>query len=64
MSAARFRSAAVAEPPGFELPKRLARLPGYHLADIPPIKARLRAEGKPVIDLGVGDTGDRIDRLL
>ena len=51
------RPAAVAESSGFELPDRLAQLPGYPLADIPVIKARLRAEGRSVIDLGIGDTG-------
>ncbi|MFQ5746404.1 MAG: aminotransferase class I/II-fold pyridoxal phosphate-dependent enzyme [Gemmatimonadota bacterium] len=42
---------------GVRLPRRLLNLPGYPLADIPDIKARLAAEGRSVIDLGVGDPG-------
>jgi len=38
-------------------PTRLAGLPPYPLADVPDIKARLLAEGRSVIDLGVGDPG-------
>lgn len=38
-------------------PGRLAGLPPYPLADVPDIKARLLAEGRTVIDLGVGDPG-------
>jgi LL-diaminopimelate aminotransferase len=36
---------------------RLDGLPAYPLADVPDIKARLRSEGRSVIDLGVGDPG-------
>lgn len=42
---------------GFELPDRLRRLPPYPLADVPAIVARLRAEGREVLDLGAGDAG-------
>ena len=42
---------------GFEPPSRLLDLPAYPLADVPDIKARLRAEGHRVYDLGVGDSG-------
>ena len=38
-------------------PGRLEGLPPYPLADVPDIKARLLAEGRTVIDLGVGDPG-------
>ncbi len=38
-------------------PRRLGGLPPYPLADVPDIKARLLAEGRTVIDLGVGDPG-------
>ena len=38
-------------------PGRLQGLPPYPLADVPDIKARLLAEGRTVIDLGVGDPG-------
>jgi len=38
-------------------PARLDGLPPYPLADVPDIKARLLAEGRSVIDLGVGDPG-------
>jgi len=38
-------------------PGRLNGLPPYPLADVPDIKARLLAEGRTVIDLGVGDPG-------
>ena len=38
-------------------PNRLGELPPYPLADLPDIKARLRAEGRRVIDMGVGDPG-------
>lgn len=38
-------------------PTRLDGLPPYPLADVPDIKARLLAEGRSVIDLGVGDPG-------
>ena len=47
-------SGAEAAPP---LPHRLEGLPPYPLADVPDIKARLRREGRSVIDLGVGDPG-------
>jgi LL-diaminopimelate aminotransferase len=40
----------------FTLPERLLRLPPYPLGDVPGIKARLRAEGRSLIDLGVGET--------
>jgi LL-diaminopimelate aminotransferase len=43
--------------PGWNEPQRLRSLPPYPLADVPDIKARLLAEGSPVIDLGVGDPG-------
>jgi LL-diaminopimelate aminotransferase len=36
-------------------PNRLGELPPYPLADVPDIKARLRAEGRRIIDMGVGD---------
>jgi LL-diaminopimelate aminotransferase len=38
-------------------PTRLEGLPPYPLQDVPDIKARLLAEGRSVIDLGVGDPG-------
>ncbi len=38
-------------------PGRLEGLPPYPLADVPDVKARLLAEGRTVIDLGVGDPG-------
>ena len=37
--------------------QRLMALPGYPLADVPAIKAKLRAAGTEVIDLGIGDPG-------
>jgi LL-diaminopimelate aminotransferase len=42
---------------GFTPPARLLELPPYPLADVPDIKARLRADGHTVYDLGVGDAG-------
>ncbi len=39
----------------FELSQRLRRLPPYLFAEIDRAKRRLRAEGKNLIDLGVGD---------
>ena len=39
----------------FELSRRLRRLPPYLFAEIDRAKRRLRAEGKNLIDLGVGD---------
>lgn len=42
---------------GFASPGRLLDLPPYPLADVPDIKARLRADGCTVYDLGVGDAG-------
>ncbi len=42
---------------GFAPPARLLDLPPYPLSDVPDIKARLRAEGRTVYDLGVGDAG-------
>ncbi|MEN8144567.1 MAG: aminotransferase class I/II-fold pyridoxal phosphate-dependent enzyme [Gemmatimonadota bacterium] len=39
------------------LPQRLMALPGYPLVEVPAIKARLRAEGTEIIDLGIGDPG-------
>ncbi|MDT8435122.1 MAG: aminotransferase class I/II-fold pyridoxal phosphate-dependent enzyme [Gemmatimonadota bacterium] len=39
------------------LPPRLLALPPYPLADVPDIKARLRAAGHEVFDLGAGDSG-------
>lgn len=44
-------------PSPVRLPERLGGLPPYPLADIPDIKARLSAEGRSIIDLGVGDPG-------
>ena len=41
----------------FVAPSRLAGLPPYPLADVPDIKARLRAAGHVVYDFGVGDSG-------
>lgn len=41
----------------FPLPARLGALPPYPLADVPDIKARLRASGHVVYDFGVGDSG-------
>jgi LL-diaminopimelate aminotransferase len=41
----------------FTAPSRLAGLPPYPLAAVPDIKARLRAAGEIVYDLGVGDSG-------
>ncbi len=41
----------------FSAPERLRGLPPYPLADVPDIKARLRAAGHIVWDLGVGDSG-------
>lgn len=41
----------------FPLPGRLDGLPPYPLADVPDIKARLRAAGHVVYDFGVGDSG-------
>ena len=38
-------------------PERLGGLPPYPLADVPDIKARLRAAGHVVYDFGVGDSG-------
>ncbi len=38
-------------------PARLGGLPPYPLADVPDVKARLRAAGHVVYDLGVGDSG-------
>ena len=43
-------------------PARLEGLPPYPLADVPDIKARLLAEGREVIDLGVGDPGLPVPR--
>jgi len=42
---------------GFTPPERLRELPPYPLADVTDIKARLRADGCTVYDLGVGDSG-------
>lgn len=64
------RSMDVVEPkrgaPGPEAgwlpPTRLAGLPPYPLADVPDIKARLLAQGRQVIDLGVGDPGLPVPR--
>jgi LL-diaminopimelate aminotransferase len=42
---------------GFRPPDRLRQLPDYPLADAPEIVARLREEGRDVIDLGAGDPG-------
>lgn len=39
------------------VPQRLRSLPPYPLADVPEIKARLLAEGRSILDLGVGDPG-------
>ncbi|MFO7588135.1 MAG: aminotransferase class I/II-fold pyridoxal phosphate-dependent enzyme [Gemmatimonadota bacterium] len=41
----------------FRVPSRLGGLPPYPLADVPELKARLRAAGHVVYDLGVGDSG-------
>lgn len=41
----------------FRPPDRLRRLPEYPLSDAPEVKARLRGEGRDVIDLGAGDPG-------
>lgn len=46
-----------AVPWDWEPPTRLEGLPPYPLADVPDIKARLVAEGRTVVDLGVGDPG-------
>jgi LL-diaminopimelate aminotransferase len=51
------RTSSVATRPGFSPPDRLSGLPPYPLADVPDIKARLRAEGNVVFDFGVGDSG-------
>lgn len=48
--------------PLFTEPERLRNLPVYPLADIPAIKARLRSEGRDVIDLGAGDCGLPVPR--
>ena len=53
----RSRLGATAGAPGWVPPTRLEGLPPYPLADVPDIKARLRAEGRSVVDLGVGDPG-------
>jgi LL-diaminopimelate aminotransferase len=45
------------DPQVWSPPGRLDGLPPYPLADVPDIKARLLAEGRSVIDLGVGDPG-------
>ncbi|MFQ5889221.1 MAG: aminotransferase class I/II-fold pyridoxal phosphate-dependent enzyme [Gemmatimonadota bacterium] len=42
---------------GFEPPRRIRAFPSYPLAHIPRVKARLLAEGRSVLDLGVGDPG-------
>lgn len=42
---------------GFRPSERLESLPGYPLADAPEIRARLRSEGRSVVDLGAGDPG-------
>lgn len=42
---------------GFGPARRLASLPAYPLADAPEIRARLREEGRQVLDLGAGDPG-------
>jgi len=54
---------ALREPSGFPLPKRLQELPPYPLAAVPDIKARLRAAGHTVYDLGVGDSGLPVPRV-
>ncbi len=59
----RARSAANAGAPGWMPPARLQGLPPYPLADVPDIKARLRAEGRSVVDLGVGDPGLPVPEL-
>lgn len=41
----------------FSPPDRLEGLPPYPLADAPRIRARLRARGREVVDLGAGDPG-------
>ncbi len=41
----------------FRPPDRLRELPSYPLADAPEIRARLREQGRDVIDLGAGDPG-------
>ena len=48
---------APTDPQAWRPPVRLKGLPPYPLADVPEIKARLLAEGRSVIDLGVGDPG-------
>ncbi len=48
---------ASGETAGFAAPQRLLDLPPYPLAEVPDIKARLRAAGHTVYDLGVGDSG-------
>ena len=50
-------TAADGSPQAWVPPGRLDGLPPYPLADVPDIKARLLAEGRSVIDLGVGDPG-------
>lgn len=40
---------------GFELAERLKKLPPYLFAEIDKKRAKARAEGRPVIDFGVGD---------
>ena len=42
---------------GFRPPDRLRKLPEYPLADAPEVAAKLREEGRDVIDLGAGDPG-------
>ena len=51
------RAALLGEGQAWAPPERLEGLPPYPLADVPDIKARLLAEGRTVIDLGVGDPG-------
>ncbi len=46
-----------AEEAGREPAARIRDLPPYPLADVPTIRARLRAEGRRVLDLGAGDAG-------
>ena len=50
-------TAVEAGPRAWKPPGRLDGLPPYPLADVPDIKANLLAEGRSVIDLGVGDPG-------
>jgi LL-diaminopimelate aminotransferase len=45
------------------LPTRLDGLPPYPLQDVPEIRARLRAEGRDVLDLGAGDSGHPIPEV-